>query len=140
MIRCGFVSNSSSCAFILYGRELAEDEVESILNGLINYYKGHPEEEEAEYYLGKTVEDLLKDPYDTAEGLYSIGIEYFDEEQCGSDVWLMGGSEYVDYFDKMNLNKMKKTYEEGLNTLKEKFGIELIDKEPSLYGVRADNC
>lgn len=138
MIRCGFVSNSSSCAFILYGRELAEDEVKSILNGMINYYKDHPEEDDAEWYLDRTVEDLLEEPYDTAEGLYSIGIEYFDEEQCGSDVWLLGGGEYVEYFDKMNLNKMKEAYEEGLNTLKEKFGVELSGKEPSLYGVRVE--
>lgn len=138
MIRCGFVSNSSSCAFILYGRELAEEEVRNILEGLIDYYKDHPEEDDAEWYLDRTVDDLLEEPYDTAEGLYSVGIEYFDEEQCGSDVWLMGGGEYVEYFDKMNLNKMKETYEEGLNTLKEKFGIELPDKELSLYGVRAE--
>lgn len=138
MIRCGFVSNSSSCAFILYGRELAEDEIKNILNGMINYYKDPPEEDDAEWYLDRTVEDLLEEPYDTAEGLYSFGIEYFDEEQCGNDVWLMGGGEYVEYFDKMNLNKMKEAYEESLNTLKEKFGVELSSKEPSLYGVRAE--
>lgn len=135
--RCGFVSNSSSCAFIVYGRKLSDDEVRQILEAVYNYYKDKPDDENYDYFVKDfDVDEIMNEPYEVADYLGELGIYCSDEDSCGETSYFLGRGNYIDYMDEFDPNEMKEDYKEYLDKLKTKFKIELPETKPALYGYR----
>lgn len=137
MIRCGFVSNSSSCAFIIYGRKLSDDEVRQIIEAVYNYYKDKPDDKNYDYYVKDLdIDELMDNPSEVADYLDILGVSHSDEDYCGETSYFMGGGDYIEYMDKFDPDEMKEDYKEYIDKLKTKFGIELPEVKPALYGYR----
>lgn len=135
--RCGFVSNSSSCAFIIYGRKLSDDEVRQILEAVYNYYKDKPDDKNYDYFVKDfDIDEIMNEPYEVADYLGELGIHCSDEDSCGETSYFLGRGNYIDYMDEFDPNEMKEDYKEYLDKLKTKFRIELPETKPALFGYR----
>ena len=136
-LRCGFVSNSSSCAFIIYGRKLSDDEIRQILEAVYNYYKDKTDDENYDYFVKDfDIDEIMNEPYEVADYLGELGIYCSNEYSCGETSYFLGGGNYIEYMDEFDPNEMKEDYKEYLDKLKTKFGIELPEAKPALYGYR----
>lgn len=136
-IRCGFVSNSSSCAFIVYGRKLSEDEVRLMLQAVHDFYMERPDDRDYDYYTKDfDIDELMDEPYMVEEYLDMLGVTSSDEYTCGESSYFIGSGRYIDYMEEFDPNILKKEYEESQDKLKNQFGIELPAAEPSLYAYR----
>lgn len=135
--RNGFISNSSSCAFVVYGKRLERYEIKRILKTIYDYYKEHPEDEKSSYFT-EDIDFEEMDNWELTDYLDACGVNAHssEEDASGDDAFFIGGGEYIEYLNELDLDDMKSTYEESMNVLKEKFGIDISSGNTGLYGMR----